>query len=96
MAQLVKDGNLPQIRVVYIGEQGRANNAMEYAIHHKYKGCYLAGGLKISLAQKDGAGGTGQTFSPTSVAAMTYCPGFKSDELLLRMSSQRPRSKSTT
>ena len=41
--------------------RARNANAIEKALHERYKHCLGPGGLKIALAQRDGAGGTGGT-----------------------------------
>ena len=47
--------------VVYSSANWANANAIEKALHERYKHCLGPGGLKIALAQKDGAGGTGGT-----------------------------------
>ena len=47
--------------VVYSSANWANANAIEKALHERYKHCLGPGGLKIALAQRDGAGGTGGT-----------------------------------
>ena len=47
--------------VVYTSPSSWNANAIEKALHERYKHCLGPGGLKIALAQLDGAGGTGGT-----------------------------------
>ena len=67
---LVQEGNTDTVgmvdegwrrAVVYTSPSSWNANAIEKALHERYKHCLGPGGLKIALAQRDGAGGTGGT-----------------------------------
>ena len=45
---------------------------VEKALHERYKHCLGPGGLKIALAQRDGAGGTGGTLCDKYYVRMPF------------------------
>ena len=58
--------------VVYSSANWANANAIEKALHERYKHCLGPGGLKIALAQRDGAGGTGGTLCDKYFVRMPF------------------------
>lgn len=77
---MVKEGW--RCAVVYSSASYKNVNTMEAALHHRYNHCKGRGGLRVSLAQKVGAGGTGGTTTAEYVLFVTYAVDFVGGELL--------------